>query len=77
MSSFWIFGFFVHNNLEAEAKRSYSHAALSYKTEREHARNSLGFYLRVIMNEKPINLEKRHLHLEKTTFSILSVLLLI
>ena len=29
-------GFFVCKNPEAEAQRSYSNAALNYKTEREH-----------------------------------------
>ena len=32
----------VHNNFEAEVQRSYAHAALNHKTEREHARNSFG-----------------------------------
>jgi len=40
-------------------------AALSDKTEREHARNSFGLLL--IVNEKPLNLEK-------TTYSIQSVI---
>ena len=58
---------------EAEAQRSYAHAALNEKTEkvRESMRvTHLGFYLRVIVNEKP-------LYREKTTYIVLSVLLLI
>ena len=43
---------------------SYAHTALNDKTEREHVRNSF------IVNEKPLNIEK-------TTSSVLSVLLLI
>ena len=62
--------FFVHNNPEAEAQSSYAHAALNYNTEREYARNSSGFCLRVIVNEKFLNLEM-------TSISVLSVLLLI
>ena len=55
----------------AEAQRSYVHAALNDKTERESMRvTPLGFLLRVIVNEKPLNLKK-------TTSSVLSVLLLI
>ena len=67
--------FFVHNNPEAEAQRSYAHAALSYKTEGKPAlRNTrvtpLGICLKVFVNETSLNLEK-------TTSSVLSVLLLI
>ena len=40
MSSFQ--DFFVHNNPEAEAQRGPVQAALNYKTEREHTRNSFG-----------------------------------
>ena len=64
MSSFQDLGVFLYNNPEAEA-----HDALNYKTERESMRTFLGFCLRVIVNEKPINLEK-------TTSSILSILVL-
>ena len=63
---FEIYGLLDHNNSEAEAQRSYSHVALNYKTERE----SMRFCLRVIVNEKILNLEK-------TTSSVLSVLFLI
>ena len=45
-------------------------ASLNNKTERGHARNSLGFCLRVIVIEKTLNLER-------TTSSVLSVILLI
>jgi len=38
MSSFQDLGFFVHNNLETEAQRSFAQAALNHKTEREHVR---------------------------------------
>ena len=61
-------GFFVHNNLEAEAQGSYAHAALNKKSML--VVTPWGFCLRVIVNEKP-------LHLEKTTYSVLSVLLFI
>ena len=55
----------------ASTQRSYSHAALIYKTQRESMRvTALGFRLRVIVNEKSLNLEK-------TTSSAQSVLLLI
>ena len=67
--------FFVHNNSEAEAKRSYAHAALNFKTkihpvQRRMSVTPFGFCLRVIVN-------KKHLNLEKTTPSVLSVLFLI
>ena len=68
MSSFQASGVFVHNNLEVEAQRSYAYAALNDKAERKSIRvTSLGFCLRVIV-KKPKNLEK-------TTYSVLSVLL--
>ena len=44
------------------------HAALNYKTEKEHARNSFGFLP---------HCERKTLNLEKTTSSVLSVLLLL
>ena len=66
MSSFQ--DFFVHNNPEAEAQRGPVQAALNYKTEREHTSNSLGFCLRVTVNEKLLNL--------KMPSSILSVLII-
>ena len=51
--------------------RSYANAALNNKTERESMRvTPLGFCLRVIVNEKLLNLEK-------TTSSVLSVLFLV
>ena len=70
MLSFQGLGCFVHNNPVAEAQWSYAHAALNYKTEREPVLIPLGLCLRVIVNEKPLNLEK-------TTSNVLSVLLLI
>ena len=73
MSSFQDLGVFVQNNPEAEAQRSYAHDALNYKTterEREPGLTPLSFCLRFIVNEKLLNLEK-------TTSSVLSVLLLI
>ena len=65
----------MHNNPEAESQRSYAHAALNYKTERRPVLRDmrvtpLGFCLRVIVHENLLNLEK-------TTSSVLSVLLLI
>ena len=46
---------FFHNKPEAEAQRSYTLAALNYKTEREHARNAFGqFFPRVLVNEKSL-----------------------
>ena len=60
--------FFVHNNPEAEAQRSFTQAELNYKKERESMHvTSLGFCLRVIVNKKLLNREK-------TTFRVLSVL---
>ena len=64
MSSFLDLEFFVHN--EAETQRSYAHAlSLSCNLSGMHV-TPLGFCLRVIVNEKPLNLEK-------TTSSVLSV----
>ena len=68
-------GFFFYKKPKAEAKRSYAHAVLNYKSQREPVLRhmhvtSLGLCLRVTVNENPLN------H-EKTTFSVLSVLLLI
>ena len=70
MSSFC----FVHNNPVAEAQRSYTMSAknrlsvclCSTLTTRN---NSLGFYLRVIVDET-------HRNLEETTFSFISVILI-
>ena len=64
--------FFVHKNHEAEG-RSCS-LLVNYKTEREPVLRRLritflGFCLRVIITEK-------HIHLEKTTSSVLSVILI-
>jgi hypothetical protein len=71
MSSFQDLSVFRHNDPEAETQRSYAHSALNDKTERESMRvTPLVFYLRVIANENPLNLEN-------TTSSVLSVLLLI
>ena len=64
MSSFQDFSFFlVHKNPEAEAQRSSVQEALNYKTERESIRiPPFGLCLRRIVNEK-------------TTSSVLSLLL--
>ena len=35
-------GFSVQNNPEAEAQKSYAHAALNGKTERKHTQNFFG-----------------------------------
>ena len=71
MSSFQDYGFYVYNNPETEAQSSYAHVALKDETQRESiCLTPLGFCRRVIVNEKPLNLEK-------TTSSVLSVLLLI
>ena len=71
MWSFQDLGGFVHKNPETAAQRSYTHAALKDKIEKESMRvTPLGFCLRVIVNKNPLNLEK-------TTSSGLSVLLLI
>ena len=48
-------GFFVHNNPEAEAQRSYAHALSLFCHQRV---TPLGFGLRLIGNENPQNLEK-------------------
>ena len=63
MSSFQDFGVFLHNNPEAKAQRSYAHV-LELRRMRV---TPFGFCLRVIMKEKPQ-------HLEKTTFTVLSVI---
>ena len=42
MSAFQDLRVFVHNNPETNAQRSYAHAALNHKTEREHACNEFG-----------------------------------
>ena len=56
-----------HNNPEAETQMSYTFAVLNYNTESEHAaRNSFGLL--------PLGYYYRNL--EKTTSSILSVLLI-
>ena len=70
MSSFQDFGVFIHNNHEAEAQRSYVHVALNYNIESENARNSFELLPQGYCERKPLNLEK-------TTSSVLSVLLLI
>ena len=62
MLSFQDLGGFVHNNPETAAQRSYMHAALKDKKERERMRvTPLDFCIRVIVNENPLNLEKQHL----------------
>ena len=68
MSSFQDLGVFVHINPEAEAQRSYAHAAFNNKTERELRVTPLG--LCVIVNENPLNLEQ-------TTSNVLSVSVLL
>ena len=56
--------------LRQKPKRSSAQTALNFKTERESMRvTPSGLCLRVIVNEKPRNLEK-------TTSSVLSVLLI-
>jgi len=55
----------VHNYPEAEAQKNYAYA-LSLPC---HLTELLGFCQRIIGNEKPLNLEK-------TTYSVLSVLFL-
>ena len=70
MSSFQDLGVFVHNNPGSEAQRSYAHSALNQKTEKDHARNSSGFMPQDYYEQKTLNLEK-------TTFSVLFVFLLI
>ena len=67
MSSFQDLGGFVPNNPEAEAKRSYAHAPEREPVLRRMRLTSLGCCLRVIVNEKPLNLWK-------TTSSFLSVI---
>ena len=47
MSSFQDLGAFVHNNPEAKAKRSYAHAALNYKTNREPVLHRYYLYARI------------------------------
>ena len=66
---FKIQGFLFHNNPEAEAQRRYVHAALNYKTGREHARNFFGLLPQGYCEQNKTNLEK-------TTSSFLLVLLL-
>ena len=66
MSSFKIYGFFVYNSPETEAKRCYTHAPEREPVLRRIRITPLGFCLTVIVNENP-------LYLEKTTCSFLSV----
>ena len=70
-SSFQDLGVFVHNNPQTEAQRTFTRIPLCITRQRERMRViHLGLCLRDIVNEKPINLEK-------TTSSVLSVLLLL
>ena len=71
MSSLHNLGFFVHNNPESDTQRSSAQAALNYKTEKEHVpeRNSFELLRQSYCKPKPLNLEK-------STASVLSVLLL-
>ena len=63
-------GVFFLNNPEVETKRSTAQSALNLKTETESMRETpLGLCIRVIVNEKPLSLEK-------TTSSFLSVSLI-
>ena len=55
MSSFQDLGGFVPNNPEAEAKRGYAHAPEREPVLRRMRLTSLGCCLRVIVNEKPLN----------------------
>ena len=70
MSSFQDLGFFVYNNPEAEAQRSFAHALSLCLIIQRDMRVTVEFCLRVIVNEQPLNIKK-------TTSSVLSVLLLI
>ena len=58
MSSFKIQEFYVHNNPEAEAQRSYAHAALNYKTKSEHARNSFRLLPQGYCERKTLKMKK-------------------
>ena len=54
--------YFVHYNPEEEAQRSYAHAALNDKTEKELARNSFGLLPQGYCDPKnPSILKRRHL----------------
>ena len=69
MSSFQDLWVFVHNNPEAEAQRSYKHALSLYVVIQRCLRGTpLSFCFRVIVIEK-------HLIFEKTTSSVLFILL--
>ena len=70
MSSFQDSMVFVHNHPDAEVKRSNVHAQEREPVLPRIRLTPLGFCLGVIVNEKP-------LHFEKTTSSVLSMLLLI
>ena len=67
MSSFQDLGVFRSHNHEAEAQRSYAHAALNRPSLWSMRVTPFGFCLRVIVNEKTLKLEK-------TTSSVLSVI---
>ena len=65
--------FLLQLNPKEESLRSFAQAMINYKTERERERmrvTPLGLCLRVIVNEKSLNLEK-------TTLSFLSLLIFI
>ena len=71
MASFQGLGVFFHNNPEAKVQKSYAQAlSLCIVIQRDMHVTSLGFCLRVIVYEKPQNLEK-------TTSKVLSLLVLI
>ena len=66
MSSFQDLGFFVQNNFNEEAQRSYAHPYCHLHGVRV---TPLGFCFRVFVNEKPLNLEK-------TISSVISVIVI-
>ena len=65
-----IYGCFFHNNPEAKAQRSLNRLSLCLVIQRGMRVTPLGYCLRVVVNDK-------HLNLEKTVSSVLSILLLI
>ena len=66
---FKIYLLFCHNNSEVDAQRSYAHAVSLSCNSAWHARNSFGLLPQGFVIEKPL--------LEKNTFSVLSVVMLI
>ena len=72
MSSFQYLGIFRPQNSESESQRSYAHAALDDKTEKEKACAYL-----LCASASGLLWMKKILNIEKTTSGVLSVLLLI